>query len=89
MQQYFSQNHSSPNYRFLAGVVALFIGFTGCNSATPTSSDTAGSESSQADATTDTETAASDAASESLVDVVASYSVVCILLLKLWRMRRS
>ena len=77
MQQYFSQNHSSPNYRFLAGVVALFIGFTGCNSATPTSSDTAGSESSQADATTDTETAASDAASESLVDVVASYSVVC------------
>ncbi|MEL7069756.1 MAG: zinc ABC transporter substrate-binding protein [Cyanobacteria bacterium J06581_3] len=72
MQRCFSQNH-----RFLAGIIALFIGLTGCNSSTPTSSESGQTESSQPEAATESETDASDAANESLVDVVASYSVIC------------
>ncbi|MEO1622465.1 MAG: zinc ABC transporter substrate-binding protein [Cyanobacteria bacterium J06632_3] len=67
MQQYFSRNH-----RFLAGLVVLFIGLAGCSSSAPTSS-----ESSQSEAAADSETATSDTSNESLVDVVASYSVIC------------
>lgn len=61
MQRYFLQNQ-----RILVGAIALLIGLTGCNSSTPTSSD-----SSQPEAPAET------AASEPTVNVVASYSVIC------------
>ena len=52
--------------------ISLMLGLTGCNSPTPTSSD-----SSQPEAATDSAAAPSEASSESSVDVVASYSVIC------------
>lgn len=62
MQRYFSQS-----YGILVGAISLLIALTGCNSSTPTSSD-----SSQPEAATDSATA-----DGSSVDVVASYSVIC------------
>ena len=63
MQQYFAKKHG------IFGVaISLMFGLAGCNSPTPTSSD-----SNQPEAATDP----SETSAESRVDVVASYSVIC------------
>ncbi len=61
-----------PRQGILGVAIALLIGLTGCSSSTPTSPDSSDSE-----ATTDSETTASDTADESAINVVASYSVIC------------
>lgn len=62
MQRYFLHNHG-----ILAGAIALLIGLVGCTGSTPSGSDS----------TTESDTAASDVADDSQIDVVASYSVIC------------
>ncbi|MEM0979593.1 MAG: zinc ABC transporter substrate-binding protein [Cyanobacteria bacterium P01_H01_bin.58] len=62
MQRYFVQNHG-----ILAGAIALLIGLAGCTGSTPSSSDS----------TPESDTAASDVTDGSLINVVASYSVIC------------
>ncbi|ESA34084.1 periplasmic solute binding protein [Leptolyngbya sp. Heron Island J] len=62
MQRYFLHNHG-----ILAGAIALLIGLVGCAGSTPSSSES----------TTESDTAASDVADDSQIDVVASYSVIC------------
>ncbi len=62
MQRYFLHNHG-----ILAGAIALLIGLAGCADSTPSGSDS----------TTESDTAASNVADDSQIDVVASYSVIC------------
>ena len=62
MQRYLALNH-----RIFAGLIALFIGLTGCTTSTPDSSD-----SSQSGDTSKTEATVDDG-----FNVVASYSVIC------------
>ena len=67
MQRYFSQHHG-----LLASATILLIGLAGRTSPTSNSSD-----SSQPEAATTSEIVASDTVSESPIDVIASYSVIC------------
>ena len=66
MQRYFVQSNG-----ILGVAIALLIGLAGCTSPTPTGSDSSPEE------TTESETATDEAADESTIDVVASYSVIC------------
>ncbi|MGK7888984.1 MAG: zinc ABC transporter substrate-binding protein [Leptolyngbyaceae cyanobacterium] len=67
MQRYFAHKHG-----ILGVAIALTFGLASCSTPSSTSSD-----SSQAEATTDSETVESATADESPVDVIASYSVIC------------
>ena len=66
MQRYFSNK-----YGIFVGALTLLLGLISCSSPTPTPSD------SEAPETTTDETVTDDAADESSVVVVASYSVIC------------
>ena len=63
MQRYFAQNHG-----VMAGAIALVLGLASCTSPAPTDS---------ADGAAESDTATTDVADESTIDVVASYSVIC------------